>query len=173
VNILLQLFWIFLKINLLSTSGAASTGLLYNEAVGRFLTDDQFVQAVGLATLLPGSDALQLAMFVGYTVAGIPGGFISLLAAILPPTILMFILVSILHRIRREVWVSQFVEGLTPAVAVLILTVAWRVFKSGLGQDMDWRIIGLGAASFIAYRFEVPAPLVILASGIIGTFLFR
>ena len=71
---LLTLFWVFLKINLLSTSGAASTGLLYNEAVGRFLTEDQFVQAVGLATLLPGSDALQLAMFVGYSVAGIAGG---------------------------------------------------------------------------------------------------
>lgn len=173
MNILLQLFWIFLKINLLSTSGAASTGLLYNEAVGHFLTEDQFVQAVGLATLLPGSDALQLAMFVGYTVAGIPGGFISLFAAILPPTVLMFILVSILHRIRREVWVSQFVEGLTPAVAVLILTVAWKVFKSGIGDSADWRVIGLGVASLIAYRLEVPAPLVILASGIIGTILFR
>ena len=47
------------------------------------------MQAVGLATLLPGSDALQLAMFVGYTVAGIPGGFVSLFAAILPPTVIM------------------------------------------------------------------------------------
>ena len=86
MHILLTLFWTFLKINLLSTSGSASTGLLYNEAVGHFLTEDQFVQAVGLATLLPGSDALQLAMFVGYTVAGIPGGLVSLFAAILPPT---------------------------------------------------------------------------------------
>src|SRR5215510_8638877 len=121
----------FLKVNLLSTSGTASTGLLYNEAVGRFLNENQFVQAVGLATLLPGSDALQLAMFVGYTVAGIPGGLVSLFAAILPPTILMLGLVSILHRVKREAWVSQFVEGLTPAVAVLILTVAWKVFRSG------------------------------------------
>jgi chromate transporter len=173
VDPLLQLFWIFLKINLLSTSGAASTGLLYNEAVGHFLTEAQFVQAVGLATLLPGSDALQLAMFVGFTVAGIPGGLISLFAAILPPTILMFALVSILHRVRREAWVSLFVEGLTPAVAVLILTVAWKVFKSGIGDSADWRVMGLGAVSLIAYRLDVPAPLVILASGIIGTLLFR
>ena len=139
---LLQLFWIFLKINLLSTSGAASTGLLYNEAVGHFLTEDQFVQAVGLATLLPGSDALQLAMFVGYTVAGIPGGLVSLFAAILPPTILMFALVSMLHRIQREAWLSRFVEGLTPAVAVLILTVAWKVLKGGTAGEFDWIILG-------------------------------
>ena len=128
VPILLTLFWTFLKINLLSTSGSASTGLLYNEAVGHFLTENQFVQAVGLATLLPGSDALQLAMFVGYTVAGIPGGFVSLFAAILPPTVIMLGVVMLLHRIQREAWVSRFVEGLTPAVAILILTVAWKIF---------------------------------------------
>ena len=168
-----QLFWIFLKVNLLSTSGAASTGLLYNEVVGHFLNEDQFVQAVGLATLLPGSDALQLAMFVGYTVAGIPGGLVSLFAAILPPTILMFALVSMLHRIRREAWLSRFVEGLTPAVAVLILTVAWKVLKGGTGGEFDWIIVGIGSASLVAYKFEVPAPLVILISGIIGAFIFR
>ena len=170
---LLTLFWVFLKINLLSTSGAASTGLLYNEAVGRFLTEDQFVQAVGLATLLPGSDALQLAMFVGYTVAGVAGGLVSLFAAILPPTILMFALVSLLHRIQREAWVSRFVEGLTPAVAVLILTVSWKVLKNGTGGEMDWIIVGLGGASLLAYLLEVPAPIVILIAGLIGTFLFK
>ena len=170
---LLTLFWVFLKINLLSTSGAASTGLLYNEAVGHFLTEDQFVQAVGLATLLPGSDALQLAMFVGYTVAGVAGGFVSLFAAILPPTILMFILVSLLHRIQREAWVSRFVEGLTPAVAVLILTVAWKVLMNGTGGEMDWIILALGGASLVAYLLEVPAPFVILVAGLIGTFLLQ
>ena len=170
---LLTLFWVFLKINLLSTSGAASTGLLYNEAVGRFLTEDQFVQAVGLATLLPGSDALQLAMFVGYTVAGIAGGLVSLFAAILPPTILMFALVSLLHRVQREAWVSRFVEGLTPAVAVLILTVSWKVLKNGTDGEMDWIIIALGGASLVAYLREVPAPIVILIAGLIGAFIFK
>lgn len=170
---LLQLFLIFLKVNLLSTSGAASTGLLYNEVVGRFLTDAQFVQAVGLATLLPGSDALQLAMFVGYTVGGIPGGLVSLFAAILPPTIIMYGLVSVLHRIQRQAWVSRFVEGLTPAVAVLILTVAWKIVKTGFSEGLDWRFVGLGVVSLLAYLFELPAPLVVLICGLVGTFLFR
>ncbi|HJS18364.1 MAG TPA: chromate transporter [Anaerolineales bacterium] len=170
---LLTLFWVFLKINLLSTSGAASTGLLYNEAVGHFLTEDQFVQAVGLATLLPGSDALQLAMFVGFTVAGIPGGIVSLIAAILPPTILMFAVVSLLHRIQREAWLSRFVEGLTPAVAVLILTVSWKVLMNGTGGEFNWVIVGVGAASLLAYLLEVPAPFVILIAGLIGAFVFK
>jgi chromate transporter len=173
VHILLTLFWTFLKINLLSTSGSASTGLLYNEAVGYFLTENQFVQAVGLATLLPGSDALQLAMFVGYTVAGIPGGFISLFAAILPPTVIMLGVVMLLHRIQREAWVSRFVEGLTPAVAVLILTVAWKIFKGSGGDAIGWQSLALGGAGLIALLFEAPAPFVLLACGIAGTLIFK
>ena len=173
MHTLLILFWTFLKINLLSTSGSASTGLLYNEAVGHFLTENQFVQAVGLATLLPGSDALQLAMFVGYTVAGIPGGFVSLFAAILPPTVIMLGVVMLLHRIQREAWVSRFVEGLTPAVAVLILIVAWKIFK-GSGEDViGWQTLALGCVGLVALLLEAPAPLVLLACGIAGTFLFK
>jgi chromate transporter len=173
VNILLTLFWAFLKINLLSTSGSASTGLLYNEAVGYFLTENQFVQAVGLATLLPGSDALQLAMFVGYTVAGIPGGFVSLFAAILPPTVIMLGVVMLLHRIQREAWVSRFVEGLTPAVAVLILTVAWKIFKGSSDDVIGWQSLALGGAGLVALLLDVPAPFVLLTCGILGTFIFK
>jgi chromate transporter len=171
MNILLSLFWIFLKVNLLSTSGSASIGLLYSETVEGLLTDEQFIQAVGLSTLLPGSDALQLAMFVGYTVAGIPGSLISIFAAILPPTVLMLGLVLMLHRFQREAWVSRFVEGLTPAVAVLILTVAWKMFSAG--GDVDWKTVALGAISFIALIKNAPAPLVLLGAGIAGIFLFQ
>lgn len=169
---LLLLFWTFLKVNLLSTSGPASLGLLYKEAVGHFLTEQQFVQAVGFSTLLPGSDALQLAMFIGYSRDGVAGGFVALLGAILPPTLLMFGVVSVLHRIRRESWVGSFVEGLTPAVAVLMLFVAWKVFKGNNG-GLDWQSMLIGGASLAALLIEIPAPLVIFIAGLAGVFLFK
>ncbi len=131
------------------------------------------MQAVGLATLLPGSDALQLAMFVGYTVAGIPGGFVSLFAAILPPTVIMLGVVMLLHRIQREAWVSRFVEGLTPAVAILILTVAWKIFRGSTDTAIGWQSLALGGAGLIALLLEVPAPFVLLACGIVGTLIFK
>jgi chromate transport protein ChrA len=98
---------------------------------------------------------------------------VSLFAAILPPTIIMFGLVSILHRVQRQAWVSRFVEGLSPAVAVLIVTVAWKISKSGFENGMDWKFIALGAASLIAFLFELPAPLVVLVCGLLGTLIFR
>jgi len=169
---LLQLFWLFIKVNLLSTSGPASVGLLHTEAVGKIMTEAQFIQAVGLSSVLPGSDALQLAMFVGYAAQGISGALVALVGSVLPPTLLMFGVVSILHRLRREAWVSRFVEGLTPAVAVLMLFVAWKVFTGGNGGTVDWQMVALGGASLIALILDAPAPLVLLAAGIVGIFMF-
>ena len=165
-----ELFWIFLKVNLLSTSGPASVGLLYHEAVGKLVTQGQFVQAVGLSSVLPGSDALQLAMYIGYAVAGIPGGLVAMIASILPPTIIILGITLILHRIRREAWVSNFVEGLTPAISVLMVFTAWKIFEKG--GATGWQGWVIGGISLAAMFLNVPARIVVLIAGIVGIFFF-
>jgi chromate transporter len=163
---LLQLFWVFLKVNLLSTSGPASVGLLYDQAVGKFVTEQQFVQAVGFSSVLPGSDALQLAMYIGYAAGGISGGLVALLASILPPTVIILLVTMILHRLRREAWLASFVEGLAPAVSVLMLFTAWKIFQKG--GDTGWFGWMLGIASFIAMWLKLPERVVVVIAGIIG-----
>lgn len=166
MEILFQLFWTFLKVNLLSTSGPASVGLLYHETVGVFVTEAEFVQAVGFSSVLPGSDALQLAMYIGYAAGGIPGGLVALTASILPPTLIILGVTMILHRLRREAWVGSFVEGLTPAIAVLMVFTAWKIFEKGGG--MNWFGWGIAIASFTAMRLKVPERVVIIIAGIVG-----
>lgn len=166
MDILSQLFWTFIKVNLLSTSGPASVGLLYHEAIGRFVTEPQFVQAVGLASVLPGSDALQLAMYIGYAAGGVPGGLIALLGSILPPTIIILGVTMVLHRLRREAWVSNFVEGLAPAISVLMVFTAWKIFdKGGATGWVGWAI---AIVSFAAMWLNAPERIVVIIAGIIG-----
>lgn len=130
------------------------------------MTEEQFVQAVGLSSVLPGSDALQLAMYIGYAAGGVSGGLISLVASILPPTIIILGVTMILHRLRREAWVSNFVAGLTPAISVLMIFTAWKIFDKGGGNN--WFGWGLAAASFTAMWLKVPERFVIIIAGIIG-----
>lgn len=170
---LIALFWLFLKINLLSTSGIASVGLLHEQAVGPILTEAQFVQAVSFSSVLPGSDALQLAMFTGLRAAGLAGAAAALLGSILPPTVLILGVVTLLHRLRREAWVSRFVEGLAPAVAVLMLYVAIKLVVAGSEQALSPLLLGVAAASLVAFVRGVPPPLVLLSAGVIGILLLR
>lgn len=169
---LLTLFWIFIKINLLTTSGPASVGLLYKEAVGKFIGESEFVEAVGFSSVLPGSDALQLAMFVGYAAGGVPGALVALIGSILPPTVIMLGVAAVLQQVRGEAWIGNFVKGLTPAVAVLMVVVAWNVFQ-GEGDGIGMTTLVISAISLIALLLKAPPPLVLLGAGILGVILFR
>ena len=169
----ISLFWIFIKINLLTTSGPASVGLLYKEAVGHLMSESDFVEAVGFSSVLPGSDALQLAMFVGYAAGGVPGAFAALFGSILPPTLLMLAVVSILQRLRGEAWIGNFVRGLSPAVAVLMVLVAWQVFRGESGTTIGWTTIAIALASLVALLLQAPPPLVLLGAGLLGVIFFR
>ncbi len=168
----LKLFWIFIKVNLLTTSGPASVGLLYKEAVGSLMTEREFVEAVGFSSVLPGSDALQLAMFVGYAAGGVPGALAALLGSILPPTVLMLTIVSLLQFLRGEAWVGNFVRGLAPAVAMLMVVVAWQVFRGESLSNPTLSVL-IGALSLVALLLKAPPPLVLLGAGLMGIILFR
>jgi chromate transporter len=135
--------------------------------VGILVTEEQFVQAVGLSSVLPGSDALQLAMYIGYAVGGVSGGLVALTASILPPTIIIIGVTFILHRLRRESWVNNFVEGLTPAISVLMVFTAWKIFEKGSGST-GWMGWALGIGSFAAMWFKIPERFVIILAGVVG-----
>jgi len=169
----LKLFWMFLKINLLSPSGPASIGLLYEEAAGKLMTKERFVEAVGFSNVLPGSEALKLAMFVGHAAAGAPGVLAALLGAILPPTVMMLAVSAVLAQFQQEEWLQRFVGGMSPAVAALMAVVAWQLFRASSARKLDKRTLLIAALSALALGFGIPSPLVLLGAGILGVLLFR
>jgi chromate transporter len=171
-SVWLNLLWMFLKVNILSPSGPASIGLLYKEAVGKIMTEAQFVEAVGFSNVLPGSEALKLAMFVGFAAGGVPGVFTALLGAILPPTVMMLVVAAVLQQFQQEQWLDGFVAGLSPAVAALIIVVAWELFRASTRKKIDRRAVIIAVLSAIAFWFEVPSPLVLLGAGVLGVFIY-
>lgn len=167
-----RLLKMFLKVNILSPSGPASVGFLYEEAVGKIMTEEQFVEAVGFSNVLPGSEALKLAMFVGFAAGGMPGVMSALLGAILPPTVLMLIVSAILERFQHENWLTGFVAGMSPAVAALIVFVSWELFRVSTRQRIDRRVVFIAVLSALAFWAEIPSPFVLLGAGILGVLLF-
>jgi chromate transporter len=170
----MRLFWIFLKVNLLTTAGPTSVGLLYKETVGTILTEAQFVEAVGFSNLVPGSEALKLAMFIGYASGGVPGLIAALLGAIIPPTVIMLTVASILVRFQGQEWMEHFIKGMSPAVGVLLALVSWQLIRASGQKSIKWRTILIAVLSFTALVIlKVPPQYVLISAGIIGLFLFR
>ena len=170
----MSLFWIFLKVNLLTTAGPTSVGLLYKETVGTILTEAQFVEAVGFSNLVPGSEALKLAMFIGYASGGVPGLIAALLGAIIPPTVIMLTVASLLVRFQGQEWMKLFIKGMSPAVGVLLALVSWQLIRAGGPKSIKWRTVLIAVLSFVALVvFKIPPQYVLISAGIVGLFLFR
>lgn len=168
-----RLFWMFVKVNVLTTSGPASVGLLYKESVGKIMTEAQFIEAVGFLNVPPGSEALKLAMFVGYAAGGLLGTFAALLGSILPPTLIMLAIAAALQRVQGEAWMQGFMMGLGPAVAMLIVVVAWQIFRNENTKTIKGRALLIAALSVLAFWFDLSSPLVLLGAGVLGVILFR
>jgi chromate transporter len=169
----MHLFWMFLKINLLSTSGPASVGLLYKEAVDKkLMTEAQFVEAVGFSNVLPGSEALKLAMFVGFAAGGFSGTVAALLGSVLPPTIIMLAVAATIQRFQGEAWMQGFMNGLAPAVAMLIVVVAWQIFRAESTKSLQWRTVLIAVLSAVGFWLDIPSPFVLLGAGLLGIILF-
>ena len=62
---------------------------------------------------------------------------------------------------------------MSPAVAALIIVVAWELFRVGQTKIIDRRTFIIAALSVIALGFDLPSPLVLLGAGILGVILFR
>ena len=169
----LKLLWMFLKVNMLAPSGPASIGLLYKEAVGTIMTEERFVEAVGFSNVLPGSEALKLAMFVGYAAGGIPGVMTALLGAVLPPTLMMLVVAFLLQQFQHEDWLKGFVAGMSPAVAALMVVVAWQLSRATRAKRITRRFLVIAALSFVALYLNVPSPFVLLGAGVLGVILYR
>ena len=157
---------------LLTTAGPTSIGLLYKETVGTLMTEAQFVEAVGFSNLVPGSEALKLAMFIGYSSGGISGVMAALLGAIIPPTVIMLTVASVLVRFQGQDWMKHFIKGMTPAIVVLLALVAWQLFRAANPQAIKWRPLFLALASFIALYFGVSPQYVLIGAGILGVILY-
>ncbi|HJQ14754.1 MAG TPA: chromate transporter [Anaerolineales bacterium] len=168
-----RLFWIFLKVNLLTTAGPTSIGLLYKECVGKIMKEPQFVEAVGFSNLVPGSEALKLAMFIGYYSGGVSGVLAALLGAIIPPTVIMLTVASLLVRFQGQEWMEQFIKGMTPAIVVLLALVAWQLFRVANPKSIQWRPVILAALSFLALYLGIPPHYVLIGAGILGVILYR
>ena len=146
-------------------------GLLYKDVVGNIMTEAEFAEAVGISNFLPGSEALKMAMFIGFSAGGYFGIAAALLGAILPPTLSMFVVLLLIQNFQDQPWMMGFIHGMVPAVAMLIAVAAWKLFRGN--KNLHLRPLLIAALSLAAFILHAPTPLVLLGSGLLGILVFQ
>ncbi|MER9210473.1 chromate efflux transporter [Mesorhizobium sp. M0663] len=132
----------------------------------RWIGETRFLHALNYCTLLPGPEAQQLAIYIGWLMHKTRGGLVAGILFVLPGAVAIMALSWIYAILGNVGAVQALFFGLKAAVLAIVLEAVLRIGRRALKNNAK---IGLAAAAFIAlFFFHAPFPLVILAAGVIG-----
>lgn len=152
---------------------AGQIAILHREVVERrrWLDEGEFTRALNFCMLLPGPEALQLAIFLGWKLHGVRGGLVAGLGFILPAVLLLFALSYAYVAHGSLPWVAALLYGLKAAVVALVLQALVRIARRALQSSLH---VVLALGSFVALEFaRLPFPLVLLVAAAAGAYLAR
>ncbi|MGI5217673.1 chromate efflux transporter [Nocardia sp. CA-290969] len=137
----------------------------------RWIGQQRFLHALNYCMLLPGPEAQQLAIYIGWLLNGRRGGLIAGTLFVLPGMLALLALSAIYVGFGDTTLVTALLAGLAPAVVVIVAQAVLRVGRRALTRP---GLIAIAVAAFAALTlFAVPFPIVIAAAAAAGWALGR
>ena len=160
-------FWV--KLGFISFGGpAGQIAIMHRELVERRrrISEDRFLHALNYCMLLPGPEATQLAIYVGWLLHRTPGGIVAG-AFFVIPSILVLLLLSYIYAAYGNVQsVAGVLSGFKPVVVAIVVEAVLKIGGRALKGGAHFIIAAL---AFIGiYFLHIPFPLIILCAGVIG-----
>ncbi len=160
---------IWAKIGMLSFGGpAGQIAVMHRELVEKrkWISDARFLHALNYCMLLPGPEAAQLAIYIGWLLHRTRGGLIAGLLFVLPGFVTILVL-SIIYVLYGQVSlvVAAFI-GLKSAVLAVVVEAVLRIGRKALKNTV---MVAIASLAFVGiYFFKMPFPLIILVAGLLG-----
>ena len=160
-------FWT--KLGFINFGGpAGQIAIMHDELVDRkrWISNDRFLHALNYCMLLPGPEAQQLAIYIGWLLNGTLGGLVAGIMFVLPAFFLILGL-SWTYAVHGDVsWVAAIFYGLRAAVIGLVAVAVIRVGSKAIRHPV---FLAVAAVAFVAiFLLKVPFPLIIAAAALIG-----
>jgi chromate transporter len=166
---LTQAFWYWLTLGFISFGGpTGQIALMHTDLVERkrWISEQRFLHALNYCMLLPGPEAMQLAVYIGWLMHRTAGGIIAGVLFVLPSLLILIALSWIYLAFGDLPIVAGVLYGIKPAVVAIVLAAAWRIGRRTLKNR--W-LIGIAALAFIGIALlQLPFPLIIGIAALLG-----
>ncbi len=160
-------FWV--KLGFISFGGpAGQIAIMHRELVERrrWLSEERFLHALNYCMLLPGPEAQQLAIYIGWLMHRTLGGIVAGLFFILPSIFILLALSYIYAAYGNVTAVAGILYGFKPVVVAIVVEAVLKIGGRALKRQAHYLI---AASAFVAiYFFHVPFPLIVLSAALIG-----
>ncbi len=137
----------------------------------KWIGEERFLHALNYCMLLPGPEAQQLAVYIGWLLNRTRGGLAAGTLFVLPGFVAILALSYIYVLLGHLPLIEGLFFGLKAAVLAIVIQAVVRIGSRALKNNV---LRGLAAAAFVAIFFlRVPFPIIVLAAGLIGFFAGR
>ena len=164
-----EAFWYWLKLGFISFGGpAGQIALMHTELVERrrWISEQRFLHALNYCMLLPGPEATQLAIYIGWLMHKTRGGILAGILFVLPSLLILIGLSWIYLAFGTLPLVAGILYGIKPAIVAVVLAAAWRIGSRTLKNPV---MIAIALLAFTAITFfKLPFPLIVLAAASAG-----
>ncbi|HZB53509.1 MAG TPA: chromate transporter, partial [Reyranella sp.] len=132
----------------------------------RWIGERRFLHALNYCMLLPGPEAQQLAVYIGWLMHGTRGALMAGILFVLPGFVAILALSVIYAGNQDTTFVAALFYGIKPAVMAIVAAAVVRVGRRSLTNRT---LLAIAAGAFIAiFFFDIPFPLVVLTAGVVG-----
>lgn len=173
---LLALFWMFIKIGSTAFGGfMALISVVKNYLVDRekLLSDEDMLDGISLATILPGPVAVNVVAYAGYRIRGIAGAIICATAVTLPSFLLILFLSHAYFTWGEIPAVSNVFKGILPTVAAIIVATSINMGKKNLSSFTDVSIAVIAMLVLVIVGGFYSTIIIIVSAGCAGWLLFK
>lgn len=164
-----EAFRYWLKLGFISFGGpAGQIAVMHQELVEkrRWISEHRFLHALNYCMLLPGPEAQQLCIYIGWLLHRTWGGVVAGTLFVLPSLLILSILTYVYLTFGDVGFVQGVFGGIKPAVVAIVVFAAWRIGSRALKNPVLW---SFAALSFLAiFALDVPFPYIVLAAGVLG-----
>jgi len=164
-----EAFVYWLKLGFISFGGpAGQISMMHQDLVEkrRWVSEHRFLHALNYAMVLPGPEAQQLAIYIGWLMHRTWGGIVAGTLFLLPSLFILSALTYVYMAYGNLQFVQGVFAGIKPAVVAIVVFAAWRIGSRALKNKVLW---GFAAASFVAiFALDIPFPAIVLAAGVLG-----
>jgi len=167
------IFWTFLKIGSVAFGGFMSLiSFIETIIVKRYklISHEEMLDAISLANLLPGPQAVNVVAFVGYRLRGAAGALVATTSIILPSFFLVLALSYFYFQYGDIPALQKAFQGFIPAIAAIVLSVVWRMGKKSITGKKEVVLLLISLLIMIAtpleYRIYAPIAIIVLCAGL-------
>ena len=147
---------------------AGQIALMHRDLVERrgWISEERFLHALNYCMLLPGPEAQQLAIYIGWLLHGTRGGIVAGVFFVLPSIFVLLFLSYIYAAYGHLPVVAGALAGVKPVVVAIVIEAVLRIGRRALNRREHFVIAVVGF--ILIYFFRVPFPLIVLGAGIVG-----